>query len=139
MPPKNDVFSTAHCWWAFWTNIRPFLFYHSFNIENYDWIGYFLLSNKRDVTLIYFGKFQTAQNKILPCTYIDFITELSIILQNFQYSYWNFNILTEPNSDVCHGRSRSFWATYVQTFILALKFTEKVQLIFNFCTPTRLF
>ena len=45
------------------------------------------LSNKRDVTLTDFGKFHPAQNKNPPCTFIDFITDLSIFLQNFQYSY----------------------------------------------------
>ena len=40
------------------------------------------LSNKRDVTLTDFGKFHPAQNENSPCTFIDFITKLSIFLQN---------------------------------------------------------
>ena len=40
------------------------------------------LSIKRDVTLTDFGKFHPAQNKNPPCTFIDFITKLSIFLQN---------------------------------------------------------
>jgi hypothetical protein len=44
--------------------------------------GYSHLSNKRDVMLTDFGKFHPAQNKNPPCTFIDFITKLSIFLQN---------------------------------------------------------
>ena len=40
------------------------------------------LSNKRDVTLTNFGKFHPTQNKNPPCTFIYFITKLSIFLQN---------------------------------------------------------
>ena len=47
------------------------------------------LSNKRDVTLTDFRKFHPARNKNPPCTFIDFITKLSIFLQNLQYSYRN--------------------------------------------------
>ena len=50
-------------------------------------LAYSHLSNKRDVTLTDFGKFQPAQNKNTPCTFIDFITDLSIFCQNFQYTY----------------------------------------------------
>ena len=39
------------------------------------------LSNKRDITLTDFGKFQPAQNKNPPCTFIDFITDISIFLE----------------------------------------------------------
>ena len=39
---------------------------------------YSRLSNKHDVTLTDFGKFHPAQNKNSPCTFIDFITKLSI-------------------------------------------------------------
>jgi hypothetical protein len=45
------------------------------------------LSYKRDVTLTDFGKVHPTQNKNPPCTFIDYITDLSIFLQNFQYSY----------------------------------------------------
>ena len=44
--------------------------------------NYSHLSNKRDVTLTDFGKFHHAQNKNPPCKFIDFITKLSIFLQN---------------------------------------------------------
>ena len=40
------------------------------------------LSNKRDVTLTDFGKFDPAQNKNPPCTFIDSIRKLSMFLQN---------------------------------------------------------
>ena len=53
----------------------------------YKYVDYSHLSNKRDATLTDFGKFHPAQNKNPPCTFIDFITDLSIFLQNFQYSY----------------------------------------------------
>ena len=45
------------------------------------------LSNKHDVTHTNFRKFHPARNKNPPCTFIDFITKLSIFLQNLQYSY----------------------------------------------------
>ena len=51
------------------------------NTEDKD-ARYSHLSNKRDVTLTDFGKFHPAQNKNPPCTFIDFITKLSIFLQN---------------------------------------------------------
>ena len=44
--------------------------------------NYSHLSNKRDVMLTDFGKFHPSQNKNPPCTFIDFITKLSIFLQN---------------------------------------------------------
>ena len=44
--------------------------------------SYSHLSNKRDVMLTDFGKFHPAQNKNPPCMFIDFITDLSIFLQN---------------------------------------------------------
>ena len=40
------------------------------------------LDNKRDVMLTDFGKFHLAQNKTPPCTIINFITKLSMFLQN---------------------------------------------------------
>ena len=53
------------------------------------------LPNKRDVTLTNFRKFHPARNKNPPCMFIS--------LQNFQYSYRTFNILTRPNDDISHG------------------------------------
>jgi hypothetical protein len=43
---------------------------------------YSRLSKNREVKLTNFGKFYTAQNKNPPCTFIDFITKLSIFFQN---------------------------------------------------------
>ena len=51
------------------------------------------LSNRCDVTLTDFGKFHPTQNKNPPCTFIDFITKLSVK---------TFNILTESNEDLSH-------------------------------------
>ena len=45
-------------------------------------VTYSHLSNKHDVTLTDFEKFYPAQNKNPPCTFIDLIKKLSIILQN---------------------------------------------------------
>ena len=52
-----------------------------------------------------------------------------MFLQNFQYSYRTFNILTESNDNFSHGH----FELYI--FILAQKLTEKVQLIFQFLHP----
>ena len=62
------------------------------------------------------------ETKILPA-------RLLISLQNFQYSYRTFNILTETNKDFPHGHFE------LEIFILAQKLTEKVQLILQLLHP----
>ena len=74
----------------------------------------------------------TSENSSLHKTKIH-PARLLISLQNFQYSYRTFNILTRPNDDISHGHFGP------SIFILAQKLTEKVQLILQLFTPTCLF
>ena len=63
---RNIKFITT--WFFFYIFLLFFIYSH--------------VSNKCDVTLTDFRKFHPAQNKNPPCTFIDFITKVSIFLQN---------------------------------------------------------
>ena len=89
MKPEVTLLGAAsdHTAFAFYANIPAIDLEFVPDEKKYPGTVYILgqyshLSNKRDVTLTDFGKFHPAQNKNPPCTFIDFITKLSIFLQN---------------------------------------------------------
>ena len=67
-----------------------------------------------------FGKFHPAQNKNPPCTFIDFITKLSLFLKNLMTIFLTVLL------------------SYKSLFYLK-NCGDKSSWLFNFCTPTRLF
>ena len=54
--------------------------------------NYSHLSNKHDVTLTGFGKFPPFQTKNPHCTFIDWMTKLSIFLQNIMTIFLTVNL-----------------------------------------------
>ena len=73
------------------------------------------LSNKHDFTLTDFRKFHPAGNKNLTCMVIDFITKLSIFLQNpLSWSFWAINLYS---SIKIYGKSLVDIATFASLHI----------------------
>ena len=71
--------------------------------------NYSHLSNKRDVTLTDFGNFHPVQNKNPPCPFTDFITKLSIFLQNLRKSFWATNLYSSIKIDGKSTGEKSSW------------------------------